>query len=212
MRISFTKPPRVSANQGARRHVGAPNAFWLQSVTENVILRHPCIRWIRLATMIDLRLATALQMMLSVALGEHDNFRVTSKMLAEGLGTNPSLIRKLLFPLSRDGLIRPSVGKGGGLRLGRAAERITLRDVYQSVIENKAILAIRDDIPRRCRISANINEVFDTVTGEAERAMLGTLQRRTIAESLADILRLDERRRTRRRTDSQPLRAVRETT
>jgi len=132
-------------------------------------------------------------------------------MLAEGLGTNPSLIRKLLFPLSRDGLIRPSVGKGGGLRLGRAADRITLRDVYQSVIENKAILAIRDNIPRRCRISGNINEFFDTVTGEAERAMLGTLQRRTIAESLADILRLDERRRSRRRTDSQALRAVRET-
>ena len=51
-------------------------------------------------------------MVLSVALAEHDGFRVTSKMLAEGLGTNPSLIRKLLFPLSRDGLIRPSVGKG----------------------------------------------------------------------------------------------------
>jgi len=162
--------------------------------------------------MIDLRFSTAVQMVLSVALAEHDDFRCTSAMLAEGLGTNPSLIRKLLFPLSRDGLIRPSVGKGGGLRLGRAADRITLRDVYQSVTDNKVILAIRDNIPRRCRISANINEFFDTVTGEAERAMLGTLQRRTIAESLADILRLDEGRRSRRRTDSQPLRAVRETT
>lgn len=161
--------------------------------------------------MIDLRFSTAVQMVLSVALAEHDDFRCTSKMLAEGLGTNPSLIRKLLFPLSRDGLLRPSVGKGGGLRLGRAADRITLRDVYQSVIENKPILAIRDDIPRRCRISANINEFFDTVTGEAERAMLDTLHRRTIAASLADILRLNERRRSRRRTDSQALRVVRET-
>ena len=161
--------------------------------------------------MIDMRFSTAVQVVLSVALAEHDDFRCTSKMLAEGLGTNPSLIRKLLFPLSRDGLISPSRGAGGGLRLGRAADRITLRDVYQSVTENKAILAIRDDIPRRCRISANINEFFDTVTGEAERAMLETLQRRTITESLADILRLDERRRSRRRTDSQPLRAIRET-
>ena len=161
--------------------------------------------------MIDLRFSTAVQMVLSVALAEHDDFRCTSEMLAEGLGTNPSLIRKLLFPLSRDGLIRTSVGKGGGLRLGRAADRITLRDVYQSVTANKAILAIRDNIPRRCRISANINEFFDTVTGEAERALLETLQRRTIASSLADILRLDERRRSRRGTGSQALRAVRET-
>jgi Rrf2 family transcriptional repressor of oqxAB len=161
--------------------------------------------------MIDLRFSTAVQMVLSVALAEHDDFRCTSKVLAEGLGTNPSLIRKLLFPLSRDGLLRPSVGKGGGLRLGRAADRITLRDVYQSVTENKTILAIRDDIPSRCRISANINEFFDTVAGEAERAMLDTLHRRTIAASLADILRLDERRRSRRRTVSQALRVVRET-
>jgi Rrf2 family transcriptional regulator, repressor of oqxAB len=159
--------------------------------------------------MIDLRFSTAVQMVLSVALAEHDDFRCTSKMLADGLGTNPSLIRKLLSPLSRDGLLLPSVGKGGGLRLGRAADRITLRDVYRSVTENKQILAIRDDIPSRCRISANINEFFDTVTGEAERAMLDTLHRRTIAASLADILRLDERRRSRRRTDSQALRVVR---
>ena len=160
--------------------------------------------------MIDLRFSTAVQMVLSVALAEHDDFRCTSQILADGLGTNPSLIRKLMMPLTRDGLLRPSVGKGGGLRLGRAADRITLRDVYQSVTENKAILAIRDDIPRRCRISANINEFFDTVTAEAGQAMLETLQRRTIAASLADILRLDERRRSRRGTGSQALRAVRE--
>ena len=141
--------------------------------------------------MIDLRFSTAVQMVLSVALAEHDDFRCTSQMLAEGLGTNPSLIRKLLFPLSRDGLIRPSVGKGGGLRLGRAAERITLRDVYQSVIENKAILAIRDDIPRRCRISANINEFFAEVATDAETAMLDALGSRNIADSLAELLRLD---------------------
>lgn len=161
--------------------------------------------------MIDLRFATALQMVLSVALAEHDGFRCTSKMLAEGLGTNPSLIRKLLLPLSRDGLIQPSVGKGGGLRPGRAAERITLRDVYESVTDNKRILAARDEVPRRCRISANISEFFETVSGEAEEAMLDTLQRRTIAESLEEILRLDERRRARRRSASQAARVVRET-
>jgi len=60
------------------------------------------------------------------------------------------------------------------------------------VIENKAILAIRDNIPRRCRISANINEFFDTVAAEAERAMLGDPAAPDDRRSLADILRLDE--------------------
>src|SRR3984893_3187321 len=155
--------------------------------------------------MIDMRFSTAVQVVLSVALAEHDDFRCTSKMLAEGLGTNPSLIRKLLFPLSRDGLIRPSVGKGGGLRLGRAPDRMTLRDVYQSVTENKRILAARSEVPRRCRISAHINEFFGTVTGEPERALLDPLHRPPIAEGLADILRLDERRHQSRRGSNAPV-------
>ena len=46
--------------------------------------------------MIDLRFPTALQMVLSVALADRDGFRCTSQILADGLSTNPSFIRKLL--------------------------------------------------------------------------------------------------------------------
>src|SRR5882757_7427050 len=141
--------------------------------------------------MIDLRFSTALQMMLSVALADKDGFRCTSRTLAEGLGTNASLIRKLLIPLTREGMIVAAVGKGGGLHLGRAAEQITLRDLYLAVMEEKRILVAREDIPARCRISANINAFFAEVATDAETAMLDTLARRTIADSLAELLRLD---------------------
>jgi Rrf2 family transcriptional regulator, repressor of oqxAB len=141
--------------------------------------------------MIDLRFSTALQMVLGVALADKDDFRCTSRTLAEGLGTNASFVRKLLIPLTREGMIVVAIGKGGGLHLGRAAEQITLRDLYLAVMEDKRILVAREDIPSRCSISANINEFFTEVTTDAETAMLDALARRNIADSLAELLRLD---------------------
>jgi len=145
-------------------------------------------------SMIDLRFSTALQMVLSVALADRDGFRCTSRTLAEGLGTNASFIRKLLIPLTREGMIVASIGKGGGLHLGRAAEQITLRDLYLAMMEDKKILVAREDVAARCRISANINEFFAEVATDAETAMLDTLGRRNIADSLAELLRLDANR------------------
>src|ERR1700741_5150764 len=106
--------------------------------------------------MIDLRFSTALQMVLSVALADKDGFRCTSRSLAEGLGTNPSFIGKLLIPLTHQGMIVAAAGKGGVLHPGLAADQITLRDLYLGVMEDKRILVARGDIPPRCRISANI--------------------------------------------------------
>jgi len=142
--------------------------------------------------MIDLRFSTALQMVLSVALADKDGFRCTSRTLAEGLGTNASFIRKLLIPLTREGMIVAAIGKGGGLHLGRSAGQITLRDLYLAVTEDKRILVAREDIPSRCRISANINEFFAEVATDAETAMLDALARRNVADSLTNLLRLDD--------------------
>jgi Rrf2 family transcriptional regulator, repressor of oqxAB len=154
--------------------------------------------------MIDLRFSTALQMVLSVALADKDGFRCTSRILAEGLNTNASFIRKLLIPLTREGMIVAATGKGGGLHLGRAPEQITLRDLYLAVMEDKRVLVARADIPSRCRISANINDFFPEIATDAETAILDVLGRRNIADSLAAILRLDAIRMKQRTITTNP--------
>lgn len=55
--------------------------------------------------MLDYRFPTALQMVLSVAMAEQMGERSTSAILAYGLEANPSFIRKLMVPLTRDGII-----------------------------------------------------------------------------------------------------------
>jgi Rrf2 family transcriptional repressor of oqxAB len=142
--------------------------------------------------MTDLRFPTALQMVLSVALAERDGFRCTSRMLAEGLHTNPSFIRKLLVPLTHDGIIVASVGKGGGLRLGHPPDRISLCDIYRVATSEKRIFAPRNDIENRCRISAHFNEFFEAVAAEADRAMLNALAGRNVADCLDEVLSLGQ--------------------
>jgi Rrf2 family transcriptional regulator, repressor of oqxAB len=142
--------------------------------------------------MIDLRFPTALQMVLSVALAERDGFRCTSRMLAEGLHTNPSFIRKLLVPLTHEGIIVASVGKGGGLHLGQPSDRISLCDIYRAATSEKRIFVPRDDIENRCRISAHFNEFFEAVAAEADGAMLNALAGRNIADCLDEVLGLGQ--------------------
>lgn len=77
--------------------------------------------------MLDYRFPTALQMVLSVAMAEQLGERSTSAILAYGLEANPSFIRKLMVPLTRDGIIVSTLGRNGSIHLGRPAEEITLR-------------------------------------------------------------------------------------
>nr|VXZ81486.1 iron-responsive transcriptional regulator [Klebsiella pneumoniae] len=89
--------------------------------------------------MLDYRFPTALQMVLSVAMAEQMGERSTSAILAYGPEANPSFIRKLMVPLTRDGIIVSTLGRNGSIHLGRPADKITLRDIYLSVIEDKTV-------------------------------------------------------------------------
>ncbi len=92
--------------------------------------------------MLDFRFPTALQMVLSVAVAEKQGMRSTSATLAATLEANPSFIRKLMVPLTKDGIIVSTLGRNGSIHLGRPAEEITLRDIYLAVIDDKRIWAL----------------------------------------------------------------------
>src|SRR5688572_5620163 len=106
--------------------------------------------------MIDLRFPTALQMVLSLAVEHEAGSRRTSSDLAAGLGANPVLVRKLLAPLARDGIVVTTPGKNGGVELGRHPSKITLRDIYQSVTDSKKLFTARSDVPSICVVSTNM--------------------------------------------------------
>ncbi|HEX8536957.1 MAG TPA: Rrf2 family transcriptional regulator [Cystobacter sp.] len=149
--------------------------------------------------MTDLRFPTALQMMLGLVLAEREGVAtMSSTQLAEGLGANPSLVRKLLVPLVRAGLVQSFMGKSGGVRLGRPAGEITLRDIYCCVTDGKKLWSARSNVPHRCLVSSNIERFFDELADEAEQAMLDTLGRRTLEQSFAELRVMDKARPAKR--------------
>ncbi|ENG2549719.1 TPA: Rrf2 family transcriptional regulator [Citrobacter farmeri] len=141
--------------------------------------------------MLDYRFPTALQMVLSVAMAEQSGERSTSAILAYGLEANPSFIRKLMVPLTRDGIIVSTLGRNGSIHLGRPADKITLRDIYISVIEDKKLWASRPDVPARCVVSANACWYFKSIADEAEQASLEVLARHTVASALEEVKKAD---------------------
>lgn len=143
--------------------------------------------------MLDIRFPTALQMVLCIAQAEREGKRSTSKILAMGLEANPSFVRKMMVPLTRDGIIVSTLGRTGTIRLGRPAEEITLCDIYTSVLEDKPLLAGRPEVPARCLVSANTCWFFKELAYEAEQASLSVLAKRTVADALREIYERDRR-------------------
>jgi Rrf2 family transcriptional repressor of oqxAB len=146
--------------------------------------------------MIDLRFPTAVHMVLTIAVAGEKAARATSFELARGLNANPSMIRKLLVPLGRHGIIESSLGKMGGVRLGRSPETITLWDIYRASTEEKRLWASRQNVSDRCIVSSNITVFFDHLVDQAEDALKNVLSGWTVLQCLEAIQDLDQRRLT----------------
>ncbi len=58
---------------------------------------------------------------------------VTSRQIAEALGASEAHLSKVLRRLAQAGLVTATRGPGGGFRLGRRGDRITLLEVYEAV-------------------------------------------------------------------------------
>jgi Rrf2 family transcriptional repressor of oqxAB len=144
--------------------------------------------------MIDVRFPTALQLMLNLALAHAEGVaQLSSTQLAGALGTNPSLVRKLLSPLASAGLVRSSFGRDGGIRLSRAADAITLREIYSAVLGEKSLWTPRT-VPHQCLVSSNVERYFVDLAAKADDAVLRTLEHKTLADSLSELRSLDAAR------------------
>jgi Rrf2 family transcriptional repressor of oqxAB len=147
-------------------------------------------------TMIDIRFPTALQIMLSLALAEEQSVsHLSSSLLAESLGANPSFVRKLLVPLVQSKLLCSQMGKAGGVRLARPAAEITLRDIYRAVVADTKIWAPRTGIPHRCLVSSNVQGYFEELIDDAQESILSMLGQRTLLQALTELERRDSAKR-----------------
>lgn len=106
---------------------------------------------------------------------------LTSEWIAGSASTNPAVVRKLLGMLAKAGLTTSQLGLGGGARLARSPEAITLLDVYRAVDEG-ALFALHNEQPNpACPVGRNIQTALSGTMTRAQQALENELASQTIA-------------------------------
>lgn len=106
----------------------------------------------------------------------------TSDELAQSVGTNAVVIRRVLGQLKSAGLVDTRRGAGGGSVLSRDPREITLRAVYEAVEDDACTLIGRhaSAVGAECPVAPVIASYLDGLYVEAEEALKRTLGEVTV--------------------------------
>ncbi|MGN1405898.1 MAG: Rrf2 family transcriptional regulator [Erysipelotrichaceae bacterium] len=119
------------------------------------------------------------------------NRKVTSDFMAESIGTNPVIIRKLLQQLKSYGLIDVQRGTGGVI-IKKDLKDITFLDIYKAVECNpdEELFHFHENPNLDCPVGKNIHNVLDDKLNKVQLAMEKELQSITLADVKEDINKL----------------------
>jgi Rrf2 family protein len=111
---------------------------------------------------------------------------ITSDQIAASVATNPVVIRRILGPLRKAGIVASRRGANAGWNLARSANAITLLDVYRAV-EGGTLFAMHSNPPNpNCRIARGVKPALGRIYGGLEAQLERELARTTIAQVLPE--------------------------
>ena len=137
--------------------------------------------------MIATRFSVATHIMLLMTV-EPDS-RMTSPRIAGSVNTNPVVVRRIMRLLAQAGLVRVRRGQGGAA-LGRAAERISLDDVWVAVNPVRLpLLPLHANPDPECPVGRHVPTILSERFETAELAMRGALAAITLDSVAVQILK-----------------------
>ena len=112
---------------------------------------------------------------------------LTSDFIAGSVNTNPVVVRRLLARLRRARMVKSQSGPGGGWQLLRDPGELTLGEVYGAVEEGALFPPGAAEPNPACPVGRNIQQALDGILQDAQRALVGTLARTTVAQLVQDV-------------------------
>ena len=113
---------------------------------------------------------------------------VNSDLLGKSVNTNAVVVRRILSELRRAGLVVTQKGAGGGAKLSRPPEEISLAEIYRAV-EHGPSFSMHPHPPNpRCPVGRKIEAVLTEVFATAKAALAHALDQRTLAEVLETVI------------------------
>jgi Rrf2 family protein len=101
---------------------------------------------------------------------------VCSTLIAQSVGTNPVVIRRLMSELEKAKLIISTSGRSGGFALSKSAASISLADIYEAVEDAEVFKLHHTDRDSKCPIAAQMAEILVPKLRDAETAMTDSLR------------------------------------
>lgn len=138
--------------------------------------------------MISLRFSTAIHVLLLLAhmrVGTPEQ-AASSALLAQSIGANPVVVRRVLAALSDAGLIRTRAGAGGGAWLARPAAKIRVSEIYAAVDDTPNI-GYRKKGNSACPVGNAAPGVICGLIQNMEKAAQTELARVTLAQLVRDM-------------------------
>lgn len=136
--------------------------------------------------MVDTRFSVSVQIMMSLAF--HKDELINSEYLASVLHTNPTFVRKLVTRLVEANLVASFRGKGGGIRLARNPDKISLKDIYLASIEDKPLMSVHNKpVIKACSVSNCIGDVLDEIVSGIEDSTKKFLSNKTLCDLMKKV-------------------------
>ncbi|MFP9129575.1 Rrf2 family transcriptional regulator [Niallia sp. BSM11] len=112
----------------------------------------------------------------------------SSEFLAGSVNTNPTLIRKIMGMLKKNGLIEVQPGIAGA-KLAKPPSAIRLIDVYKAVavVKEQELFSVHENPLRDCPVGRNIQDSITPVLSSAQTALEKELENVTIEDIIKDI-------------------------
>jgi Rrf2 family protein len=136
--------------------------------------------------MVDTRFPVSVHIMVSLAY--HADELMNSEQLAQVVKTNPTFIRKLVSRLVDAGLVESYRGKGGGIKISKSPDQISLKDIYLASLEEKPLLcAPKKPITKACPVSCSMNDILCKVIDGMEVTTQDYLSSMTLQDLLQQV-------------------------
>jgi Rrf2 family nitric oxide-sensitive transcriptional repressor len=123
-----------------------------------------------------------------IYLGVHDDEIATIGEIAQAYGISANHLMKVVHYLAQGGYIETARGKGGGMRLGLAPDKINIGELVRGTEDNTKLVECFDRENSKCRIEAAC--VLRGVLGKALDAFFRSLDAYTLADLIAPKSRL----------------------
>lgn len=125
------------------------------------------------------RLSVALHLLLHMT--ERPEAFVTSEQLADWAQSHPVVIRRTFAALREAGILSSTKGHGGGWRLARAPETISVGEI-QSALDERLLGHLLAEESPGCLVERAVNDALAQAMAEAERLLNERLSHLTLAD------------------------------